>query len=135
MTVKEFLGQAKLVDAMIEAKTEQMQRLMALLTSGVAKYGDAPRGGGGDRADITCKLADLEREISADLDILIATKRAIAVAIDGVEGETHRTVLELRYLYGWPFDKIAGKLSYGRTKIWEIHEEALSRVVVPRDIC
>ncbi len=71
MTAKEYLMRYRNLDAKIDAKLERITRLRALAEKRTATYSDMPRGGGADRYEIVARIADMERELDADIDRLL----------------------------------------------------------------
>lgn len=129
MTAKEYLSQARLLDARINSKVEQVARLRAKITNGVQRFSDMPHGSGvTDWTETVAKVAALEDEINAEIDRLVDLKREIAGAIAAVPNATYRDLLENRYLTGWGWARIADEMHYGRTQIWEMHGRALNYI-------
>lgn len=135
MTAKEFLEQARDMETRIEALKERRQRYEDLAQSCTAHYRSGP---GGTRRvssveEYAVKLADLGDEMALRVQVHEQVVRQIEAAIDGVEPEQYRTVLRLRYLNGWKWEKIAEKTHYRRQSVARIHGRALQQVVVPKD--
>lgn len=132
MTTKQYLMQYRLLDKQIDARSEELQRLRARLQSLTASYSDMPRGGQRkDWTDLSDKCLELEAELNADMERLIRTRHDVLVAIESVQNPTWRTVLEMRYISGWPWPRIMHKLNYADSTLYEIHYMALQAVVIP----
>lgn len=131
MTAKEYLEQYRALDLMINAKMERAslwrQRAEYVSPSGTA----GKTGRIADRVgDTVAKIADLEREINADIDALVDLGREIAARIGEVGSDRHRQVLELHYLNGLSLEEIAEKMNYSYRQICRIHGRALEEIVL-----
>lgn len=146
MTAKEFLSQARHLDARINAKLEQVARLRAMLTRGVQTLSLTPKGGPADWSETVGRILELEAEINGDIDALVALKRRIARAIEANPGQraaagrvtagrvtASRALLEMRYLSGWSWRRIAREMNYSERQVWRLHAQALEQFVVPEE--
>lgn len=125
MTARAFLSRARTLDGEIDCKLEQVMRLRSRLTSCTRLLTDVPGGGTTDWTDTVARVLELEEEINGDINRLIDLKREIRERIDAVENPTHRQLLELRYLCGMSWRKIAGKMHYSEDWVKEMHTHAL----------
>ena len=101
MTSKEYLSQARFLDASIRTKVEQIESLNDLATSCTAVISDMPRNpnrGGSRMADAILQIIDLQEEIKRDMMALVQLKREIMDAIKSVSSLEYQTILEKRYL-------------------------------------
>jgi len=99
MTVKEYLGQYRYLNARIDAKLEQIMRLRALVERRTAVMSDMPKGKQQkDWTDVSVKIIMAERELDAEIDRLLALKTEIEVVIAAVLDDIFRTLLEQRYV-------------------------------------
>lgn len=132
MTAKEYLEQYRTLDLMINAKMERArlwrQRAEYVSPSGAAGTPGKIR----DRVgDTVARIADLEREINADIDALVDLGREISDRIRSVKGDKHRQILELHYLNGFSLDEVAERMHYSYRQVCRIHAQALSEVRCP----
>lgn len=128
MTVKEYLSQTYRLDQRINAKLEQVMALRKLAAKATSTISDdVPSGVRNARRmeDIVMKIMDLENEINADIDSLIALKREIVSAIKAVPNLEYQTLLELRYLCFKPWEQIAVKMGYDLRYTHKLHKRAL----------
>lgn len=124
-----YLSRALKLDGEIDCKLEQIAQLKSRMTRCTQVLSGMPGSGlPSDWTDTFARMVDMESELKVDIDRLIDMKREIKSAIDTVENMTYRQLLELRYLCGWSWRKIAEKMHYERTRIWELHREALEDV-------
>lgn len=134
MTPKEFLLLAWQIDSRIERRAEELERLQTKLEAGrAANLSGMPRGGRYDWTDTAAKVADLQREICAEIEKLCRTKRAVNNAIDSVEDMRYRRLLEMRYRNYMTFEQIAAAMAYDVRTIHRLHGKALLRVRVPSE--
>lgn len=127
MTAKEYLSQYKHLDAEIKLKEEQKKRLEELAES-ISSVID-PRGTGiSDKVGWTAaKLVDIENEIRAMIDRLIALKSEIEKSIGAVEDIKLRRILTLRYINGHTFEQIAEEMDYSLRQVLRKHKAALKK--------
>lgn len=126
-----YLKRYVLLDKEIDRKLEEVARLRAKLTRVTEVYSTEPRGGGsiyGKTEEILAKIVDLEKEIDADIDRLVAIRDGIKTIIEAVEDDRERLLLQYRYLDGWTFEKIAVEMNYSWRQIHRLHSRALSNL-------
>ncbi|MPN25737.1 hypothetical protein SDC9_173152 [bioreactor metagenome] len=131
MTSKEYLLQARFLDASIRTKVEQIEALNDLATSCTAVISDMPRNpnrGGSRMADAVMKIIDLQEEIKNDMIALVNLKREIMDVIKAVSSLELRTILEKRYLSFISWERIAVELGYSIQHTYRLHDMALKEV-------
>lgn len=131
MTSKEYLLQARFLDASIRTKVEQIESLNDLATSCTAVISDMPRNpnrGGSKMADAVMKIIDLQEEIKNDMIALVNLKREIMDVIKAVSNLELRTILEKRYLSFISWERIAVELGYSIQHTYRLHDMALKEV-------
>jgi len=131
MTSKEYLLQARFLDASIRTKVEQIESLNDLATSCTAVISDMPRNpnrGGSRMADAVMKIIDLQEEIKNDMIALVNLKREIMDVIKAVSSLELRTILEKRYLSFISWERIAVELGYSIQHTYRLHDIALKEV-------
>ncbi len=136
MTAKEYLSQAWRVDRMVNAKLKQVRALRTQAELAVSIVSGMPVGGTRNThrmEDIIVKLLDLESEINADIDKLVALKRDIVTVIRQVPNDDYRELLELRYLAFLPWGEVADDMRYNKDYIFALHRKALSAVNIPSE--
>lgn len=57
-------------------------------------------------------------------------KSEIIAAIHRIGITEEEEVLELRYIQGKSWEYISAKMNYGRTKVFELHKEALNKIII-----
>lgn len=130
MTAKEYLGQAYRIDQRINSKLEQVGSLRALATKATSTVSDTPPGGSRNvhsMEDIIVKIIDLENEINDEIDALVDLKREIMGVIRAIENLEYQTLLELRYLCFYSWEKIAVEMDYDLRYMHKLHRKALEQ--------
>jgi DNA-directed RNA polymerase specialized sigma subunit len=119
------------LDREIDRKLEEVARLRSKLTRVTEVYSTEPRGGGtiyGKTEEILVKIVDLEHEIDADVDRLVAIRDGIKTIIEAVEDDRERLLLQYRYLDGKTFEWIAAEMHYSWRQIHRLHSQALTNL-------
>ena len=133
MKAKEYLSQAYRLDQRIDAKIEQVMSLRNLAAKATSTLSDiAPSGTWNVHRmeDIIMRIIDLENEINADIDSLVALKREIVSTIKSVPNLEYQILLELRYLCFKPWEQIAVEMGYGIDNVFRLHQKALKDLEV-----
>lgn len=134
MTAKEFLRLARGADRRIDRATERVERLRARLEAGrLNQLTGMPRGGNSDWTETADKLIELEQVVNARVREMCEVKRLAMEAIEGVEEMRYREVLELYYLDGLTWDKVAETMQLDRRWVTRLHGKALMKVKVPEE--
>ena len=131
MTAKEFLSRAYRLDTRINNRFEQLNRLKQLAGRTTAAYsGEVVSHSRNVHAneDAIIRIIEAEQELNREIDELIAIKDDIKQVIALVADPTCRLLLESRYLCMNRWDEVCGKLEVSRSRVFEIHQTALSMV-------
>jgi hypothetical protein len=131
MTVKEYLEQIYHIDQRINSKLAQVESLRALAVKVTATLSDTPPDPGRNPQSMEtalCKLVDLEREINADIDVLVDLKRECVALIKEVPNLEHQTLLESRYLQFKTWGQIAKEMGYSIRSVYRLHDVALKNL-------
>ena len=126
MDAKEYLEQARFLDMRITAKLAQLEELEKV-KSAEFKVQRAPAGAGA-LSNIYEKIAGMQAEINRDIDELVDLKREITAVIRQVSRPEYQTLLELRYLCFWNWEKISMNLHIGQSRLFEIRQCALKEI-------
>lgn len=129
---KEYLEQIARLDAMIDCKLADVDRLYATATRITpATRQDAASGGGGgsDRlGDAVARIVDLKAQINADVDRLVDLKREVSGVLDRLKSANHYSVLYKRYVLRMTWDDIARDMGYCARNVQIIHGTALQEL-------
>ncbi len=123
-----WLSRARELERRIELRSEQAERLRQSLMPGAARGDGAPGSKPADWTDRANAAMEIEQEIAGEIRRLRRVRAEIVRAIERVEDENQRTVLELRYIAGLRFEKIAARMSYDRTWVWKLHKRGVMAV-------
>lgn len=128
---REYLSRLRALDVMIALKHSHADDLREKSRRVTRAMDALSFGGQGDRVgEAAAQLADLEREILADYSALLSQRQEIESTIRRVPNETQRTVLEMRYIDGMPFFRIAMALHYDERTVYRYHQKALSHAAL-----
>ena len=127
MTAKEYLGQAYRIDQRINLKMEQVASLRALATKATATYSDMPKGYGNVHSgeNVIVKIIELENQMNADVDELVALKEDIISKICLIPDKEQQLIMELRYIGVKPWRTIAEHMGYSLQHVYRLHNRAL----------
>ena len=110
---KSFLNQVNYSELQISTRRKELETLEALLLSP-----EAPPG-----TDL--QILSLQEELTREIDGLVGRRCEILQLIARLPKPEHRIVLELHYLRGWSFSRIAVNMKYGKRYIYRLHAAAL----------
>lgn len=131
MTAKDYLSQAKYLDARINSKIQQVQALNDLATKCTSTMSGMPHNPSksvSSMADIIGKIIDLQDQINCDIDALVDLKKEIMTVIKEMNNPEYQTVLERRYLCFEQWEKIAADMGYDLRWLFRLHGKALDSV-------
>ena len=99
MTAKEYLSQAYRIDQRINAKLMRISELRALAQKCTVAYGGervAHTRNVASLEDSVMKIMEAEKELDAQIDLLVDTKKEIESVIERVPDADCRLLLEMR---------------------------------------
>ena len=128
MTAKEYLSQARYLDARINTKIKQLEALNTLATSATSVLTGMPHSPNkatSKMADIVDKIVDLQAEINRDIDALVDLKGEMRSNLEMVPAEDYKAILEMRYLCFMSWEQIASNLGLSVPYTYKLHDRAL----------
>ena len=128
MTAKEYLSQARYLDARINTKIKQLEALNTLATSATSVLTGMPHSPNkatSKMADIVDKIVDLQAEINRDIDALVDLKGEMRSKLEMVPAEDYKAILEMRYLCFMSWEQIASNLGLSAPYTYKLHDRAL----------
>mgnify|MGYP003096381447 CR=1 FL=1 len=128
MTAKEYLSQARYLDARINTKIKQLEALNTLATSATSVLTGMPHSPNkatSKMADIVDKIVDLQAEINRDIDALVDLKGEMRSKLEMVPAEDYKAILEMRYLCFMSWEQIARNLGLSVPYTYKLHDRAL----------
>lgn len=128
MTAKEYLSQARYLDARINTKIKQLEALNTLATSATSVLTGMPHSPNkatSKMADIVDKIVDLQAEINRDIDALVDLKGEMRSKLEMLPAEDYKAILEMRYLCFMSWEQIASNLGLSVPYTYKLHDRAL----------
>lgn len=128
MTAKEYLSQARYLDARINTKIKQLEALNTLATSATSVLTGMPHSPNkatSKMADIVDKIVDLQAEINRDIDALVDLMGEMRSKLEMVPAEDYKAILEMRYLCFMSWEQIASNLGLSVPYTYKLHDRAL----------
>ena len=128
MTAKEYLSQARYLDARINTKIKQLEALNTLATSATSVLTGMPHSPNkatSKMADIVDKIVDLQAEINRDIDALVDLKGEMRSKLEMEPAEDYKAILEMRYLCFMSWEQIASNLGLSVPYTYKLHDRAL----------
>ena len=129
MDARQYLNQARVISAKLQAKRDEIEEIESLLLQGVSfeeKSGSVSPSNKNER--IVFKLIELKDELNHQLVDLISKQTEIMETIDRLNTATEITVLHKRYIQFKPFRTIADELNYSARQVYRIHDDAVIHV-------
>ena len=114
MTAKEYLSQAYRIDQRINTKLMRISELRALAQKCTVAYGGEQVSRTRNVAsleDAVMKIMEAEKELDAQIDLLVDTKKEIESVIERVPDADCRLLLEMRYLAMESWTEIARQMN------------------------
>ena len=128
MTAKEYLNQLISIEKLIQVKTTERERLMALATKVTSALNDCKVETSPDNTktqNIIIKMAELREEIEEQASRYTSLYRKIEEEIDDIEDDRYKILLIMRYMKGASFSDIADELGYEKRWTLVLHKRAL----------
>lgn len=130
MKAKEYLSQARRLENQINSKLQQLSRYRALATKVTSVLSSMPHSTNRNKSPMESaltKLIDFENEIDSDIYQLIEIKKEISEFIIGFDEAKYIVLLELRYLSGLTWGKIAETMGFDLSWTYRLHRKALEQ--------
>lgn len=135
MTVKEYLGQAYLLDKRIKSDTMELEelRLMAQTISspGFEEHYNASKNTDAPYIKTLEKMFDMESKIMTEMNLLLELKEQIRDVISQVEKPEHQMIMRYRYIHNLSWSKIGDKLCADITTVQRWHNKAIAKIKLP----
>lgn len=135
MTAKEYLKQAKLLDAQINSLLREIDYWRDLSTrvsgSSFEAHYNPNRPTEAPFVHALEMIDEAEREIDQKLQMLVKLKAEISRAIDRLSNREERMVLRYRYLNDCSWEEISTLMNVSERTVYRIHGTALQNFSVP----
>lgn len=130
MNAKQYLKQITRLDNLIKSKLEQIEELRSLaekvtVEAKLVKSYNKNSYQSDKVGDVVVKIVDLNNEINEYIDRLVDLKAEAIRLIDSLEDPDYRLLLNLRYINGYTFERIAVEMNYCYRWITKLHGRAL----------
>ncbi|MCH3955333.1 MAG: DUF1492 domain-containing protein [Eubacterium sp.] len=136
MTPKQYLGQARHLDAMINCRLREIDYWRELSVSiSQGKFDGMPHGSAQtpDAAFVACieRIDEAERDVAGKVAKLIDKREEIGRQISLLPSREEQIVLRSRYIDGYTWDEIAAILNVSTRTVQRIHGSALKNFSMP----
>ena len=135
MTAKEYLKQARNLDALINThirEKEELQHMAFSISSpGLGERVQTSRNTDAPYVRTLEKVMMLEDRITAEIDRLVNLKAEMLGAIEDMENTEEKLLLKYRYFEGRTWEEISVLMSVSVRTVHRIHGSALQNFVVP----
>lgn len=131
MNTKDYLSRAFYANLRIRSKAEQIAEMKTLATKVTALLSDVrvqTTRNDHKMEDIIVKIAEYQDELCNDITELVRIKKEVKAAIDSVENEEYRLLLEMRYISNLKWEEIAFRLGYSMQHTFRLRDKALAEV-------
>ena len=137
MTVKEYLGQAYLLDKRIKSDTLECEelRIMAQTISspGFEEHYNATKNTDAPYIHTLEKMMDMENRIITEMDLLLELKKQIREVISQIEKPEHQMILKYRYIHNYSWPKIGDMVCADTTTVQRWHNKAIAKIKLPKN--
>ena len=137
MTVKEYLGQAYLLDKRIKSDSMELDelRLMAetISSPGFEEHYNASKNTDAPYIKTLERIFDMESKIMDEMNILVALKNQIRDVISQVEKPEYQMILKYRYIHNMTWPKIGDMLCADERTVQRWHNKGIARINLPEN--
>lgn len=136
MTPKQYLNQAKHLDALIHARLREIDywKEMSTSVSGM-RYDGMPRNPNtpSDAHFVTClhKIDEIQADVESKVAQLITLRDEIGAQIDLLSDPEEQLVLRYRYIDNSTWEEIESMMNVSERTVFRIHGSALQHFTVP----
>ena len=124
----DYLKQYTVLDRTIDRKLEAIEELQEAASRITARYEPAKCGSIYKAGNALAKKIDLEKSLLDDLSRLIDLHYELDALFGQVNDHQLRLLLLYRYIDGYTFERIAGKLELSLRYVFRLHKQALEEV-------
>lgn len=120
------------IDRLLEEQSRWRERALKITPT----LSQAP-GGGGSGSPIERpmdKVLEIDEEINREIDTLQTIRQEIREALNQLEDESLKLLMEYRYIDGMTWEQIAVKMHYGFQWVCKLHGRALNRLRIKEAI-
>lgn len=127
-----WLSRYRSICRQLRSKYEELEKTRTLETKVTQTLSDMPHGGSGENSIETGteKVLEIESQIIDEIKQLSVVRSEIENAILAVPDENYRELLELRYIAGLTWEKIAVKMNYTYRNVCYLHGKSLNTIKI-----
>lgn len=137
MTVKEYLGQAYLLDKRIKSDSMELDelRLMAdtISSPGFEEQYNASKNTDAPYIKTLERIFDMESKIMTEMNLLLELKEQIREVIGQVDKPEQQMILRCRYIHNMSWPKIGEELCADTVTVQRWHNKAIAKIELPDD--
>ena len=132
MTAKEYLNQARHLDALINCRLREIDywRDLSSSVSGM-KFDGMPHSPNRPTEACLEKIDEIQRDVEDKVAYLVRLNEEINTAIDMLASRDEQLLLRYRYLDDFTWEEIARMLNVSLRTVHRIHGSALQNFIVP----
>lgn len=137
MTVKEYLGQAYLLDKRIKSDTLEVERLRemskTISSPGFEEHYNATRNTDPPYIRTLEKMMATEDRIMKEMELLLQLREQIREVIGQVEKPEHEMVLMFRYIHNYSWSRIGDEVGADPSTVQRWHNKAIAKIKLPKN--
>lgn len=119
MTVKEYLGQGKHLNFLLDVKLEQIKKVKSQEEKAAITLNDV-----NEKANTLKRFKQMEEKLQGEIDDLLDLKMEIMDTIRLVKDDECRLILEKRFLNGQKYVDIAKDMYMSEKSVYRIQDKA-----------
>lgn len=128
-TVREYLERYLETEIRIFAGHDQLEHIQACFEGRFSEVTGTPAEGSiAGEADAEGEVCALKTQIRRGISVMTEERSDIRDEINSLDNPMQRAILELRYLNGWGWKKIAARLHFGMRTVMRHHTVALEKL-------
>lgn len=113
------------IDRLLEEQSRWRERALKITPT----LSQAPGGGNGSPIERPMdKVLEIDVEINREIDELQTVRQEIRAALNQLEDENLKLLMEYRYIDGLTWEQIAEKMDYSRQWVTSLHGTALLKI-------
>lgn len=126
--VKKYLIEYRALIQRRDALLDELDRLREASVRATGHISAVPPSGSFNpsaREDAVIRVIDAETRLNDVIEHIGEALAARLALIERLEDERHKTLITLRYINGWAWERIGYEMHYERTQVFEIHGQAI----------
>ena len=138
MTVKEYLGQAYLLDKRIDSDTMEVERLREMVQTisspGFEEHFNATKSTDAPYEKTLLKMIDMERRIMEELRLMVELKDQIHEVISQIDKPEQQVVFRYRYIHNFSWSRIGDEVGADPSTVQRWHNKAIAKIKLPENL-